>query len=215
MPGARDISIRPATPDDAPFLAWVMQESDRAHMGRGTWDLVFECTDEERLQLLAELCVAPVDSYVSYKLFLVADVDGERAAALSGYEPTRHTDARLHEAIRLVLPSADADDAIARLDKGSKGFFSVLVPDDTIRVEWVYTMPDHRGLGLIGRLHEALFERARGQGIPTAHVGTYIGNDAAIAAYLKAGFEQYAEVRHADFEALYDSPGIVYFRRKL
>ncbi|MDP6705243.1 MAG: hypothetical protein QF893_02775 [Alphaproteobacteria bacterium] len=48
-----------------------------------------------------------------------------------------------------------------------------------------------------------------------AHVATYLGNDAAIAAYTKAGFRTHAAVRHADLEALYGSHGIVYFRREL
>lgn len=218
MTTERTITIRPATAEDAPFLAWVMQEADRGHLGRGTWDMVFDQGEEQRLRILAELATAPFETYVSYSLFLVAEVDGRPAGALSGYDPDVHTDAALRKALRHVLArhaSLSTEETLERLAYGSATFFKVPLPAATVRVEWVCTKPEYRGLGVIGRLHERLFERVRQRGVATAHVATYLGNDAAIAAYRKAGFRTYAEVRHADFEALYGSPGIVYFRRDL
>ena len=35
------IETRPANAEDAPFLAWVMQEAARSHLEHGVWDLMF------------------------------------------------------------------------------------------------------------------------------------------------------------------------------
>jgi len=51
--------------------------------------------------------------------------------------------------------------------------------------------------------------------IQRAHVGTYIGNEPAVATYRRAGFEVFAEGRHADYEARVGAPGVVFLRRTL
>jgi GNAT superfamily N-acetyltransferase len=111
---------------------------------------------------------------------------------------------------------ADAERIVSRASQyASSHYFHVPIPADTLRVEWVATHPAFRNLGLNRRLHEELFARARMIGRTTAHVGTAIGNDPAIHAYLAAGFERFAECRHADFESLYGHAGLVFLRRML
>ena len=53
-----DPQIRPATPADAPFLAWVIQEAARSHLPFGIWDLAFPGSDGQRLERLAAFAVA-------------------------------------------------------------------------------------------------------------------------------------------------------------
>jgi len=60
-----------------------------------------------------------------------------------------------------------------------------------------------------------LLDDARQQGIKTAHVGTYLGNEPAIAAYRRAGFQEFAECRHVDYEQRFRAPGLVFLRRTL
>ncbi len=120
------------------------------------------------------------------------------------------------EAATLNWPPAEVDALLERASRfGSAPYFRVPIPGGTLRVEWVATGPEFRRRGLNRVLHEALFEQARASGLRTAHVGTSIGNDAAIAAYESIGFERYAEVRHRDYEMTFGRPGHFYFRRNL
>ena len=89
------------------------------------------------------------------------------------------------------------------------------MPEDTLRVEWVYTDPSRRGIGVSSTLIAELLGRARDDGIATAHVGTYIGNAPALATYRRAGFAEFAECRHVDYEAQFGAPGLVFLRRAL
>jgi GNAT superfamily N-acetyltransferase len=195
-----------------------MQEADRGHTGIGSWDVVFSGAEERRLGALARLAGAGARSHVHWSKFSVAEVDGRPAAAAAGYVPDE-TPARL-----LLEAAAEAqieDSARAGLaGEGQHGawsreYFAVALPGDTLRVEWVYTAPEHRGTGICGRLLTYLLDAARDRGLTSAHLATYIGNGPAIAAYLRAGFEPFAECRHIDFERRFHAPGLVFLRRAL
>jgi ribosomal protein S18 acetylase RimI-like enzyme len=213
--------VRTATPEDARFLAWVMQEADRMGSEVGALDLIFDVGEERRLEFLARVAVSELDSTGHYSRFLVAELAGQPAAALSGYVP----DDLASEDVPLLLRSVAAElgwsepevnrlvERAARFT--SSTFFRVQLPGGTLRVEWVATRPEFRGRGLNRALLETLFERGRASGLRTAHVGTSIGNHPAIAAYQSAGLVPYAEVRHRDYEAMFGRPGHIYFRRDL
>jgi ribosomal protein S18 acetylase RimI-like enzyme len=220
MPSTRELAIRPATPADAQFLAWTAQEADRAHTGKGSLDLIFDLEESERLDILAALTTSDVDSYLHHSRFLVADLDDQPAAALSGYVaadlPTDSFEAATRHTLRQRgWPAERINSLIARKRYFSSNYFRVPEPSDTLRVEWVAARPQARRRGLIQRLLISLLEAARDRGMPTAHVGTPLGNTPAIRAYERAGFTIYAEARHADFEAIYNTPGIVFLRQTL
>ena len=220
-PVVPDPHIRPATADDASFLAWVMQEADRMGGTVGGLDLIFNERESSRLELLASIACSEIDSVSHYSRFVVAEVGGVPAAALAGYVPDgipAGSGARVTEqAARQAGWTADAIESL--LERAARyvsaPYFRVPIPGDTLRVEWVATRPEFRGRGLNRALHEALFERGRASGLRTAHVGTAIGNQPAIAAYRAVGFEAYAEVRHRDYEAIFGHPGHIYLRRDL
>ena len=79
----------------------------------------------------------------------------------------------------------------------------------------MYTDADVRGQGVSSALLTRLLANAHQRGLQTAYVLTYIGNEPAIATYRRAGFEQFAECRHADYERRFKAPGLVAFRRGL
>ena len=62
--------------------------------------------------------------------------------------------------------------------------------EGTYQLEYGYTVPEHRGHHLIGKLIEKHLERAKASGklVSKMQVLVYDNNAAAIAAYLKAGF---------------------------
>jgi len=208
------VSIRKATADDAAFLALAMQEADRGHTGIGSWDVMFPGADEDRLHLLARLASTLQLSYVHWSTFLVAELDQRPVATVAGYVPRAMTSDMFAAACREVL-GAEADAALAKDEAWSRSYFMVKMPADALRVEWVYTAPDARGRGVSKTLLTRLLADARHQGLASAYVATYIGNEPAIATYRGAGFEEFAACRHADYERRFGSPGLVAFRRPL
>jgi ribosomal protein S18 acetylase RimI-like enzyme len=206
------VIIRAARPADAPFLAIAMQEADRGHTGIGSWDVLFPGADNERLPILAALAVASPRSYVHWLTFLVADFQGEPVATVAGYVPAMTPPELFAAACRAVLGDA-AQARIAASRAWSRNYFAVELPGDTLRMEWVYTRPGVRGQGISVRLIARLLEDSKAQAIKTAHVGTYIGNEPAIATYHRAGFEAFAECRHLDYERRFKTPGLAFLRR--
>lgn len=210
-----EVVIRPACPADAPFLAVAMQEADRGHTGIGSWDIMFPGADGERLSILAALAVAPPRSYVHWSTFLVAEIEGERVGTVAGYVPATTGSDLFAAACRAVLGVDTAQTRLGMSEAWSRDYFTVDLPGDALRVEWVYTGPNMRGRGVALGLIAQLLEAARARGIKTAHVGTYIGNEPAMATYRRAGFEPFAECRHLDYERRFRAPGLVFLRRNL
>lgn len=72
-----------------------------------------------------------------------------------------------------------------------------------------------RGHTGIGSWDVLLLGEARARGRSSVHVGTYTGNDPAVATYLQAGFEKFAECRSVGYEERFKAPGLVFLRRAL
>jgi GNAT superfamily N-acetyltransferase len=206
--------VRPAGRQDVAFLALAMQEADRGHTGIGSWDVMFPGPDEDRLATLAALAGTTEPSYVHWSTFFVAEVEGRPVGTVAGYVPELMTGERFAAACHEVLGAA-ADTKLGHRGAWSRDYFAVSIPPDTLRVEWVYTDPRVRGTGVSSRLIAHLLDTARANGLTTAHVGTYIGNASAIATYRRAGFDAFAELRHADYEHRFKTPGLVFLRRDL
>jgi GNAT superfamily N-acetyltransferase len=207
-----DVSLRPAGRHDTGFLAIAMQAADRGHTGIGSWDVMLPGAEEDRLAILAELAGTDQPSYVHWSTFLVADIDDRPVGTVAGYVPELMTFEHFRAACRGIL---DANGKLREAGAWSRDYFTVNIPKDTLRVEWVYTDPGFRGMGVSSRLIAELLNRARADGMTTAHVGTYIGNAPAIATYRRAGFDEFAECRHLDYEHRFKAPGLVFFRRSL
>lgn len=191
-----------------------MQEADRGHTGIGSWDVMFPGSDEDRLGILSALAGSSQLSYVHWSTFLVAEIDDTPAGTVAGYVPDLLTSELFGAACRDVLGS-QADSRLSEAAAWSRNYFAVNIPGDTLRVEWVYTHPDFRNRGVSSQLITRRLDGARADGIATAHVGTYIGNAHAIATYRRAGFVEFAECRHADYQRRFNAPGLVFFRRAL
>jgi ribosomal protein S18 acetylase RimI-like enzyme len=215
-----EMEIRRAGPEDATFLAWVMQEADRMGGETSATDLTFAIGEEARLAFLACLANSTQDSYYHHKRFLIATLDGTPAAALSGYIPSELPIGSFElvvrrEANRQSWPQERVDGVLSGSRFLSSNFFQVSLPSDALRVEWVATRPEFRRRGLVSALLKRLIDEARTADLREAIVGTSIGNDGALSVYRRAGFEIFAECRHADFEALYGAPGLVFLRQRL
>ena len=213
-----EVTIRNAKKTDAGFLAWVMVAAGRSHVERGYWDFTFPGDEEKRLEFIGKLATAGFKSICNFEGFLVAEVDGQAAAALSGYEPEKATDSVFVEMLNEVLlkegwAKKDLDDMINRI-----GPFLTCTPKfhkDAWVVEWVATLPEYRRYGLVSKQLEKIFQKGQGLGYKKSQIGVLIGNTPAQRAYEKAGFKFLDEKRHPDFEATIKCPGVARLERLL
>lgn len=212
------IEIRRAEKADAGFIAWVQLAAARSHVSIGFFDLAFPGEEEARLGLIERVCTTEVLSMCHWSGFLVAELDGQPAAALSGYEPTkRGADsfaAAMYEGLAGVGWShEDVDRMFGRMGPFLK--CAPESPDDAWIVEWVATRPEFRGRGLVAALLEAILEEGRRARYRRAQISLLIDNHPAQRAYESAGFQTTGEKRHAEFEMTFGSPGIRTMRRDL
>jgi ribosomal protein S18 acetylase RimI-like enzyme len=209
--------IRPARPEDAEFLAWVILTAGRAHVTRGIWEVILGATEQDSLEFLKLLAVTARRHLFHYSCYLIAEADGRPAAGLGGYDPKIYG----YEALYLAMPEVFKKLGHSGPDpETNKRAERVLccIPEDTEGawiIDSVATLPQYRRKGLVDRLLAAILEKGRQEGFRRTQISIYIGNIAAQRAYEKHGFKIVAEKRHPDFEAEIGSPGMALMLRNL
>ena len=212
-----DIQIRSARPEDAPFLAWVILISGRAHVQRGIWEVILGGTEEESLTFLQQLSVSKTTHLFHHSCFLITEVDGRPVAGLGGYDPK----VLGYTALRQAVVEVSRKMGFSGPDEGAmKRSERVLccIPEE-VEGAWIIdsvaTVPEFRRKGILDRLLEEILEKGRKQGFRLAQINMYIGNVPARRAYEKHGFKVIDEKRHPDFEAEIGSPGMMRLLRDL
>jgi translation initiation factor 4G len=212
-----DIQIRSARPEDAPFLAWVILISGRAHVQRGIWEVILGGTEEESLTFLQQLSVSKTTHLFHHSCFLITEVDGRPVAGLGGYDPK----VLGYTALRQAVVEVSQKMGFSGPDEGAmKRSERVLccIPEE-VEGAWIIdsvaTVPEFRRKGIVGRLLEEILEKGKQQGFRLAQINMYIGNVPARRAYEKHGFKVIDEKRHPDFEAEIGSPGMMRLLRDL
>lgn len=204
--------IRPAVAADASFLAWVQQEAARSHLPQGFWDHAFPGSDADRLRIVGRICTAAAPSFCHWSRFLVAELDGAPAAALSAYtKPSVAAGSALFEALGEALDAERwNEDARQAMNLRIAPFLTCLpdTAEDAWVVEWVATRPAQRGKGLVRALLHAILDQGRTRGHTQAQIAVLIGNTPAQRAYEGVGFRVADEKTHPDFERAVGSPGI-------
>jgi ribosomal protein S18 acetylase RimI-like enzyme len=212
------IEIRDANREDAEFIAWVMLTAFRSHLERGLWDLVVGGDEKEVLRFLGHLASTERPHWSHYSIFRIAEVEGERAAALAGYfdrELGRHALAESMPEVNRAVGRSEADIAAGVERAGSIALVGTEHGPDAWVIENVATRPEFRRLGLVDRLIREMLERGRSRDATTAEIGVLIGNTPAQLAYEKNGFKVVSEKRHPAFEAAYRCPGIRFLTQDL
>ena len=204
--------IRPATIDDVPFIAWVEQAASRSHLPFGFWDLAFPGPDDYRLPIVERVCRSEARSFAHWSGFLVAEVDGRPAAALSGYENPKQATGELfgRAMVDALVAEGWSEARMGALQKRIEPFLTCIpeLPEDAWILEWVATRPELRGKGLIRALLGAILDVGRERGHTRFQIGVLIGNTPAQRAYEGAGFAVVDEKTHPSFEATFGTPGV-------
>jgi len=213
-----NVRIRPAQAGDLDFLTEVVVLASRSHLARGVWDIMFP--DDEALgrRIVRTILAGAQPSWCRRENFLVAEVDGQPAAALSGYWDgwpgmVAPEIAITQAATACGLGEHEIGQAFERL-----GPFLTCIPEDLGHpwiVEWVATLAPFRRQGLVDRLLADVLAAGREQGHPLAQIMILIGNLPARRAYERGGFVLRDERRTDEFEASVGCPGLMRFTMPL
>jgi ribosomal protein S18 acetylase RimI-like enzyme len=211
-------SIRPATAEDAAFLAWIMLSASRAHLARGVWDLLIGADEAACLGYLRRLAVTEPRSLCHYESFLIAEIDGQPGAALSRFEIRAGGWRTVGEAMAKVqrdLGWTDSD--LAGSQKRVAPIWACVLPEAgaDFGVENVATTPIYRRRGLANALLNHTVREGISRGGKLAQVTTYIGNDKAVSAYKKCGFRVLDEKHCREMLSALGAPGFVRLVREL
>jgi ribosomal protein S18 acetylase RimI-like enzyme len=206
-----NIKIVDATEQHAPFIAWVMLTAARSHLERSLWDFMTDADETETLRLLERLTLNGEKHWAHHAMFIVAEVDGKPAAALSGYIQREANESTLAAPLlqaHLEVGRTAEDLAAGFARAGSIMNVAPEHEDGAWVIEHVATAPEFRRQGHVDRLMAEIIDRGRARGAKRADIGVLIGNDRAQNAYEKAGMRVIDEKRDADFERVYGCPGI-------
>ena len=211
------VIVRPASPGDAAFLAWAVLHAGRAHLAQGWYDIAIGLSEPGCLRLLERLVVTRTPSFWRYPNVMVAEVDGQPAAALSAFgSGDGWGDAQAAMAEAAGPLGWGVVELGAVWARGAYVFSCVFEPDeDCWVIENVAVAPQFRGQGLAGLLIDAALTKGRRLGFKTAQLTFVIGNHPAERAYAKAGFHFAAEKRHPAFQAATGAPGLKRFSRAI
>lgn len=207
-----EVRIVEARAEHAPFVAWVILTAFRSQLERGFWDFMLADEDESgMLHYLEALTTTKQLHWAHHSAFIVAEVNGTPAAALSGY----FEEELGGETLQLAMAEANAKTGRTeqQMMAGFQQAMSIMnvVPEHAAGawiVEDVATLPEFRRRGLVDRLMAEILDRGRARDASTSDISVFIGNDAAQRAYEKCGFEAIGEKRDMEFESVYKTPGI-------
>jgi GNAT superfamily N-acetyltransferase len=203
--------IRPATKDDVPMIAEVVLLASRSHLETGVFYLMIESNDGDRLAFIRAMLTTQQRSWCHFENFLVAEVDGRPAAALSGYAAHDTTLLPLEQAFVAGFRAIGMSDAQIGASFQRSLVFLKCSSDDEPKswiIEWVACLDTFRRRGLVRALLPAVINRGRDRGHTLTQIGIIMGNTSAQRAYEDAGFVLDHEKTDADFEAAIGSPGL-------
>jgi translation initiation factor 4G len=205
------VNVRDASPEDAEFLAWVMLTAARSHLPRGVWDHLLAWDEQAVLDFLSALSQRDPVHLFHWSRFIIAEVDGQPAAALSGFDPeVEGFDVYTPIAVSLYLERGGTEPELEEFMVRGADLSSAMAPADPGAwvVESVATAPAFRRRGLVDRLLDDIVARGRDAGHRTAQISVFIGNEPARNAYVKRGFRPAGETRTAEWERAIGCPGI-------
>ena len=212
------IRVVEATPDHSAFLARAILSASRSQLERGPFDIALGLETDELLDILEYMCLSDLVGNCHFSNFLVAEMSGEPVAALAAYDPG---DSGL---LPLGAPFSDAYSALGH-DEAKLPFVlgcleavqRCMPPRQpgTWTIEWVAVEESLRRQGIVGRLLREAINLGIDRSLQQSQVSTYVGNQAAIGAYVKAGYRIDCERRDPALKCLLGIPGMVTMVRAL
>ena len=207
--------IRSAGPEDSGFIARNILASQRGPRPRGWFDIALGWPEPQCLAFMAQVATAETRSWWHVSHFMIAEVDGEPAAALCALPATgtgNAARAAIAEVAGKTGVSASELAAIFRRGAYSANCWVQGGEDDWL-IEHVASLPAYRGRGLVQGLIAHALAAGREAGFARASISFLIGNESAERCYARAGFRFAEEKRDPALEALIGAPGFRRFAR--
>lgn len=205
------ITVRPAEAADLDFLVWAMATAGRSHLDATVWSKMFGRDEAWILDLLAAAAQSPEPHWCHLSRFWVAEADGRPAGAMSGFDPaTQGNDALsgalLTAAMELGLEAAEIEGVLTRaalMDEASPKTHPEVWGAENVAVK-----PEFRGRGVLEALFEAVAAQGRAQGRRRLQILCLNGNERALKAWARNGFDLRADYRSEACHAVFGSPGL-------
>lgn len=205
--------IRKGRADDVSFLGEITLLGSRGAIGWGVYDALLGGTDDYLLSKLAGLASTKAVSFHHFSQRLIAEVDGQPAASLTGFTSSFEArEKRIAASVEVFSPAE-----LSRMDEARPAIAtcSIYSEPGTMVIENVGTLPQFRRMGLQDALLKAVLAWGRETGHKRAGISVLVGNEPAERAYVKIGFQLIEEKRHAAFEQVMRSPGMRYLEMPL
>lgn len=163
---SKQLKLRTATPDDAPFIAWAISTA-----------LHEEESSEEIANLVCDICRRE-DTLYSWQNTIIAEYKGKVAGALTCYDGGQY---KVMRDITFPLFSALSDTDFSQMEMETvEGEFYL----DSMSV-----LPEYRNMGIATALLKAGIDRARKLAIGKASLVVLPSNEGAKRLYESLGFE--------------------------
>ena len=210
-------AIRRALLEDADFIARSILAAQRGHRPRGWFDIALNRPEPQCLSFVARIALARAVSWWHTSQFLIAEVEGNPAAALCAL-PAAGTSAAARSAIEELADETglNASELSAIFQRGAYTASCWIQggAGDWL-IEHVASLPSYRGRGLVQALIDRALAAGKAAGYQRASISFLIGNEAAERCYAKAGFAFAEEKRDRAFEALTGAAGFRRFERAI
>ena len=202
-----NITIRQAKADDKEFIITSIIEAEKSGSDIISYCAIFSISEQELRDMLGNILDEEIEGQeMCISNFLVAEVNGEKAAALSTW--VEEESGMIKSNLLLYFLGGDKiTNAASNLSLLNE--INIKREAGALQVECVYTNEQFRGLGLVRQLIEESIRWRLGQGntFSKAQVILLKNNDSAIRAYENAGFAITEEKHCRDKNILKLFPG--------
>jgi len=194
--------IRRATEADKDFLITSIIEAEKSGSDVISYCAIFSITEPELRELLGNILDEDIEGQeLCIPNFLIAEVNGEKAAAISGWVKQDMGMAGTMLKGNLYMYFLGQEKMISAAPSLTlMNEVNIDRENDTLQLECVYTNPAFRGRGLSRQLIDEHIRLQQAEGIPFSKVQIQLlkNNESAIKAYQKGGFSIVMEKKAAD-----------------
>jgi len=198
---------RDARAEDATDIAKLCYLAGRSHLTLSMYDLMvpgLPGMTDERIAAMADIIATGEPSWLSYRHYHVIEADGCVASGLATFKSEDADNKQLGKALASVgWSNLEMLKMVLRLrvwkEPGRLPGFLI--------IENVATFDEYRGRGFTTELLARAAQRAREGGLDGLQLVVMLGNEPAIRAYEKVGFEHDKTVESRRFEKAFSSPG--------
>jgi ribosomal protein S18 acetylase RimI-like enzyme len=214
------MTVRRATREDIPFLAWCNITATSPAPEFCYWDPLLEQSGTITVDFMRAVFAADALAWGRVEEFFVIEEAGHLIAGASAFamNPDDYRPFRLERLNAVAETLGWNSETLARFRNAYEQVWSdpqdsSLAPQATWIIECVAVIPEARGRGMVRRLFNTLFEEGRTLG--HAHVGISVttGNLAAQRAYENIGFRLHLQYGADYFNDAF--PGTTKYRLSL